>query len=269
MKKFVNFIIATIFLSMSANAQSINADDLRDALVSAINLRNRTVKKPLRFITFYDLREYENDSIIEELNKNDEGFIFFKGKTRAERRRFINKIMKIKFRGWQIFFIDIECNRISLIISELHYSRFKKRVGIGCGTLFVCRKSDYSGKWYAADEIFNVNRRFSAGKTDYSVITKQIFEKLQNGILETDNDYTLLFNYLTKQDDSEYYPKIKELFKCLIDKNPEINERIQTYFYLYEEAENEYSAPAIINNYYRILDRPNCPPAETAPHKAQ
>lgn len=77
MKKFVNFIIATIFLSMSANAQSINADDLRDALVSAINLRNRTVKKPLRFITFYDLREYENDSIIEELNKNDEGFIFW------------------------------------------------------------------------------------------------------------------------------------------------------------------------------------------------
>ena len=269
MKKFVNFIIATIFLSISANAQSINADDLRDALVSAINLRNRTEEKPLRFIIFYDLCEYENDSIIKELNKNDEGFIFYKGETRAEKRRFAYKIKKIKFTSWRILFFDIECNRISLVINKLHYNLFKKYSLLGHGVLFVCRKSDYSGKWYAADERFIVDRFRNAGKTDYSVITKQIFEKLQNGILETDTDYKLLFNYLTKQDDSEYYPKIKELLKCLIGKNPEINERVQTYFYLYEKMGTEYSASTIVNNYYRILDRPNCPPAETMPHKAQ
>ena len=241
----------------SVSAQSINTDDLRNALVSAIKLSNSTREEPLRFIKFYNLHEYKNDSIIEELNKNDEGFIFYKEKTRSDRwKLFANKIKKNKFYAWRIYFLDVKSNRITIVINELSYKRFGKSE-IHCGARFVCRKSGYSGNWHAANEIFVSKMIKLYCTTDYSVLTKQLYDKLHSRQLESENDYILLLNYLRKQDDSEYYPKIKELLKYMIGENPEINECVQTYLYMIQETgygDTGYVFYGIEQNYNKILN---------------
>ena len=93
-------------------------------------------------------------------------------------------------------------------------------------------------------------------ETDYPLLTQQLYNNLQKSQLHTEVDFMLLLSYLRKQDDSEYYPKIKELLKCMISENPEINERVQTYLYLIHETgydETGYGFDKIKQIYNNII----------------
>ena len=90
----------------------------------------------------------------------------------------------------------------------------------------------------------------------YPLITKQLYENLQHKQLETENDYMLLFNYLRKQDDSEYYVKIKELLCSIIENNPEITERVDNYFFLFSELRTiDENTSVIEENYKKITEK--------------
>ena len=91
---------------------------------------------------------------------------------------------------------------------------------------------------------------------DYSLITRQLYDNLQHKQLETENDYILLFNYLRKQDDSVYYVKIKELLCGIIEKNPEITERVDNYFFLFSELRTiDENTSVIEENYKKITEK--------------
>ena len=91
---------------------------------------------------------------------------------------------------------------------------------------------------------------------DYEVLSKQLYDNLQHKQLETENDYILLFNYLRKQDYSEYYVKIKELLCSIIEKNPEITERVDNYFFLFSELRTiDENTSVIEENYKKITEK--------------
>ena len=69
------------------------------------------------------------------------------------------------------------------------------------------------------------------------------------------NDYILLFNYLRKKDNSEYYVKIKELLCSIIEENPEIAELIDNYFFLFSKFRIiDENTSVIEDNYKKITE---------------
>lgn len=90
-------------------------------------------------------------------------------------------------------------------------------------------------------------------ETDYSLLTRQLYDNLLHRQLETEADYMLLFNYLRKQDDSEYYVKIKELLCSIINDNPEVAERVDNYFFLFSKFRFRDEATYIIEENYKKI----------------
>lgn len=259
MRHFLAFIVAIMLFTTSSSAQKMSAEDTKEAIISAIECCNSMSVYDMMPISYNTVMVYENffkdkvvaDSVINELNRNQSDIVFYNSlKALKKKNRRIDG-------SWSIFcYSEVDTNIIKIDLSCCFY-KGKKTYFHSSASYIICKKSDYSGKWHVARESFIAKRRNSARGADYSALTKQLYKNLQNGVLEIEPDYILLFNYLIKQDDSEYYPKIKELLKCLIDKNPEIDERVQTYFYLYKKVGTEYYASTIEKNYNKILDRTN------------
>ena len=142
-----------------------------------------------------------------------------------------------------------------ILINPLQYNRHKKYCWeISDGSYVLCCKSKYSNRWFVIHEFF-IHAMYK-NNIDYEVLTKQLYDNLQHKQLETENDYILLFNYLRKQDDSEYYAKIKELLCSIIEKNPEITERVDNYFFLFSKFRIiDDSTSVIEENYKKITEK--------------
>lgn len=154
----------------------------------------------------------------------------------------------------RVWFSEVDSNRIMILINPLQYNRNKKYCWeISDGSYVLCCKSKYSNRWFVIHEFFI--RAMYNNNIDYEVLTKQLYDNLLHKQLETENDYILLFNYLRKKDNSEYYVKIKELLCSIIEENPEIAELIDNYFFLFSKIRIiDESTSVIEENYKKITE---------------
>lgn len=259
MSKYLFLIIVMVLFLPSVSAQEISVGDTKDAIISAIEFSNDvSVKFNLRHTypskntvkvyssLFND--EVASDSFIDELNRNQSGIVFYKS-----HKAFYKKNKKIDSSWLIVKYHKVDSNIVVIYMSDCWYN--KKMLNVNPDVVcIVCRKSSTTCKWHIAHEFFIPMMFHNFSETDYYLLTKQLYNNLQNGQLETETDYMLLFNYFREQDESEYYPKIKELLKCMISENPEINERVQTYLYMIQESGYGYVFDEIEQNYNKILN---------------
>ena len=169
-------------------------------------------------------------------------------------RKCVKEIKKKKFESLRVWFSEVDSNRIMILINPLQYNRHKKYCWeISDGSYVLCCKSKCSNRWFVVHEFFV--RAMYNNNIDYEVLTKQLYDNLLHKQLETENDYILLFNYLRKKDNSEYYVKIKELLCSIIEENPEIAELIDNYFFLFSKFRIiDESTSVIEENYKKITE---------------
>ncbi len=267
MYRLVYYAIVLIFFSLSANSQTMRKEDVADAIIAAVEYNNdfdnhfkTNIPNIPRYIVFVKKDENWNntelDSLIKDLNSKQYKITFFP-ETKKDFRKCIKIIKKKKFDSWRINLLEVDSNRIFITIRPLFYNRYKKyRWEISEGWSILCCKSKYSNKWFVIHEFF-INAMYRNNNAiDSEELTKQLYDNLLHKQLETENDYMLLFNYLRKQDDSEYYVKIKELLCSIIEKNPEITERVDNYFFLFSKFRFiDDSTSVIEENYKKITEQ--------------
>lgn len=257
MKRFVAIIVTTVLFLPYSSAQEMSTEDTKEAIISAIEFCNATSTHDENF-SYNTVMIYKSflkdkvvaDSIIYEFNRNQSGIVFYNS-TKAIKKK--NKGIK---GNWFIFYYGkIDTNRIEIVLSDCFY-KGKKTLINPDGETIICRKSAITGKWHIVHQFFIYQMGHEFRSVGYPLITKQLYENLQHKQLETENDYMLLFNYLRKQDDSEYYVKIKELLCSIIEKNPEITERVDNYFFLFSKFRIiDDSTSVIEENYKKITEK--------------
>ena len=265
MYKLIYSAIVLIFFSLSANSQTMRKEDLADAIIAAVEYHNdldshftTNIPQIPQYTVFLKedkvLDNTELDSLIKDLNSKQHKITFFSD-TKEGLKKGVKKIKKKKFDSWRIGFLKDDNNRISITIAPLFYYRYRKyQWTISDASQILCCKSKYSNKWFVIHEFF-IHAMYK-NNIDYEVLTKQLYDNLLHKQLETENDYMLLFNYLRKQDYSEYYVKIKELLCSIIEKNPEITERVDNYFFLFSKFRIiDDSTSVIEENYKKITEK--------------
>ncbi len=262
MYRLACFTIVLISFSLSASPQTMRKEDIADAIIAAVEYHNDfdnhfTTKfhQIPRYTAFVRKDEIWNnielDSLIKDLNSTQYKITFFPD-TKKGRRKGVKKINKKKFVSQEISFLEVDSNRIFIIIRPLFYNRYRKyQWGISDPYEILCYKSKYSNNWFVIHEFF-INAMYN-NNTDYEVLTKQLYDNLLHSQLETENDYMLLFNYLRKKDDSEYYVKIKELLCSIIEKNPEVAERVENYFFLFSKFRFIDESTSVIEENYKKI----------------
>ena len=265
MYKVIYSAIVLIFFSLSANSQTMRKEDIADAIITAVEYNNEfdnhfttNIPRIPLYTVFVNKDKIWNDTeldrLIKELN-NIQNEVTFYSDTKEGYRKCVKEIKKKKFESLRVWFSEVDSNRIMILINPLQYNRHKKYCWeISDGSYVLCCKSKYSNKWFVIHEFF-IHAMYK-NNIDYEVLTKQLYDNLQHKQLETENDYILLFNYLRKQDDSEYYAKIKELLCSIIEKNPEITERVDNYFFLFSELRTiDENTSVIEENYKKITEK--------------
>ena len=265
MYRFAYSTIVLIFFSLSAHSQTMNNKDIADAIITAVEYNNEfdnhfttNIPRIPLYTVFVNKDKIWNDTeldrLIKELN-NIQNEVTFYSDTKEGYRKCEKEIKKKKFESLRVWFSEVDSNRIMILINPLQYNRHKKYCWeISDGSYVLCCKSKYSNRWFVIHEFF-IHAMYK-NNIDYEVLTKQLYDNLQHKQLETENDYILLFNYLRKQDDSEYYVKIKELLCSIIEKNPEITERVDNYFFLFSELRTiDENTSVIEENYKKITEK--------------
>lgn len=260
MSKFFFLIINVVFFIASINAQEIS-NDTKEAIISAIEFSNNiSVRFDLQHIyqSRNTVKVYSNmfnnkvasDNIINKLNRNQSGIVFYNSY-----KTFHKKNKKIDCSWLIVDYHKTDNNLIVIYLSDCYYK--DKMLNVNPDVVcIVCKKSSTTARWHISHEFFIHTMSNKFLETDYPLLTQQLYNNLQKSQLHTEVDYMLLLSYLRKQDDSEYYPKIKELLKCMISENPEINERVQTYLYLIHETgydETGYGFDKIKQIYNNII----------------
>ena len=264
MYRLVYSAIVLIFFSLSAHAQTMNNKDIADAIITAVEYNNEfdnhfttNIPRIPLYTVFVNKDKIWNDTeldrLIKELN-NIQNEVTFYSDTKEGYRKCVKEIKKKKFESLRVWFSEVDSNRIMILINPLQYNRHKKYCWeISDGSYVLCCKSKYSNRWFVIHEFF-VCAMYN-NNIDYEVLTKQLYDNLLHKQLETENDYILLFNYLRKKDNSEYYVKIKELLCSIIEENPEIAELIDNYFFLFSEFRIiDESTSLIEENYKKITE---------------
>ena len=264
MYRLVYSAIVLIFFSLSAHAQTMNNKDIADAIITAVEYNNEfdnhfttNIPRIPLYTVFVNKDKIWNDTeldrLIKELN-NIQNEVTFYSDTKEGYRKCVKEIKKKKFESLRVWFSEVDSNRIMILINPLQYNRHKKYCWeISDGSYVLCCKSKYSNRLFVIHEFFI--RAMYNNNIDYEVLTKQLYDNLLHKQLETENDYILLFNYLRKKDNSEYYVKIKELLCTIIEENPEIAELIDNYFFLFSEFRIiDESTSLIEENYKKITE---------------
>ena len=264
MYRLVYSAIVLIFFSLSASSQIMRMENIADAIIAAVEYQNNfdshfttNIPQIPRYTVFVKKDEIWDDTKLDSLTKdlnNRQYKITFFSDTKKDYRKCIKKIKKKKFESLRVWFSEVDSNRIMILINPLQYNRHKKYCWeISDGSYVLCCKSKYSNSWFVIHEFFI--RAMYNNNIDYEVLTKQLYDNLLHKQLETENDYILLFNYLRKKDNSEYYVKIKELLCSIIEENPEIAELIDNYFFLFSKFRIiDESTSVIEENYKKITE---------------
>lgn len=264
MYRLVYSTIVLIFFSLSANSQTMRKEDTTDAIIAAVEYHNdfdshfkTNLPHTPRYTVFVRKDEIWNntklDSLIKDLNSKQYKITFFP-ETKKDFRKSIKKIKKKKFDSWRINLLEVDSNRIFITIRPLFYNRYKKYSWmISDGPSILCCKSKYSNKWFVIHESFIIEMYRKNDYIDYEILTKQLYDNLLHKQLETENDYILLFNYLRKQDDSEYYINIKQLLCSIIDENTEVAERIENYFFMFSKFRFRDENTSVIEENYKKI----------------
>lgn len=264
MYRLVYSAIVLIFFSLSAHAQTMNNKDIADAIITAVEYNNEfdnhfttNIPRIPLYTVFVNKDKIWNDTeldrLIKELN-NIQNEVTFYSDTKEGYGKCVKEIKKKKFESLRVWFSEVDSNRIMILINPLQYNRHKKYCWeISDGSYVLCCKSKYSNRWFVIHEFFV--RAMYNNNIDYEVLTKQLYDNLLHKQLETENDYILLFNYLRKKDNSEYYVKIKELLCSIIEENPEVAELIDNYFFLFSKFRIiDESTSVIEENYKKITE---------------
>lgn len=264
MYRLVYFAIILIFFSLSANSQTMRKEDVADAIISAVEYQNdfdshfTTIFSYMPQYTVFVKKDkiwsnIELDSLIKDLNSKQYKITFF-SETKEGLRKGAKKIKKRKFESWSINLLEVDNNRIFITIRPLYYNRYRKyKWMISEGPSILCCKSKYSNQWFVIHDFFINAMDRKNNDIGYEELTKQLYDNLLHKQLETENDYMLLFNYLRKQDDSEYYPKIKELLCSIIKKNPGVAERVNNYFFVFSEFRFIDESTSVIEENYKKI----------------
>lgn len=256
MKRLVAFIVTIVLFLPYSYAQKMSIEDTKEAIISAIEFCNGISTHNGNF-SYNTVMVYKSflkdkvvaDSIIYELNKNQSDIVFYNSRKTIKKK---NKEIK---RSWFIFYYgEIDTNRIEIVLSDCIYNGKKTLINPD-GETIVCSKSAITGKWHIVHHffIYRMGREFR--NTDYSLLTRQLYDNLLHKKLKTENDYMLLFNYLRKRDVSEYYIKIKELLCSIIDENPEVAERIDNYFFLFAKFRMIDESTSVIEGNYKNITK--------------
>lgn len=264
MNRVLCIAIFIIALPLSALPQTMGRGDLSNAIVSAIEFHNAlTVERDLRYnlngklrynsvcISAHNfLNKKEQNCLLKELNSNKLGLIFYKNIEEYARRT-----NKKEFSSWDISFSEIDSNRLRISIGEVHYNQNNEyyKAAISDKVHIICEKSGYSNNWIFAHPFFIYDMCSEYRKTDYSKLTRQLYKILLDGGVKTEAHYISLFNYLRKEDKSEYHSLIKEQLNSIIENNPNVKEKIELYFKLFADARIVDEDTRIIEENFRKI----------------
>lgn len=266
MYRFAYSTIVLIFFSLSAHSQTMNNKDIADAIITAVEYNNEfdnhfttNIPRIPLYTVFVNKDKIwddtELDRLIKELN-NIQNEVTFYSDTKEGYRKCEKEIKKKKFESLRVWFSEVDSNRIMILINPLQYNRHKKYCWeISDGSYVLCCKSKYSNRWFVIHEFFIREMYRKYININYEVLTKQLYYNLLCRQPGTEHDYMLLFNYLRMQDDSEYYVKIKELLRSIIEKNPEVAERVNNYFFLFSKFRIIDENTSVIEENYKKITK--------------
>ena len=257
MKRLVAIIATIVLFSPYSSAQQMSTEDTKEAIISAIEFCNATSTHKGRFsyniVMIYESFFYTKmvaDSIIYKFNSNQSDIVFYNSRKTIKKK---NKGIK---RSWFIsYYGEIDTNRIKIVLSDCFY-KWRKTLINPDGETIICSKSAITGKWHIVHQFFIYRMEREFRNTDYPLLARQLYDNLCKEHLESESDFMVLFNYLRKQDDSEYYIRIKERLCSIIEKNPEITEQVDNYFFLFSKFRAiDESTSAIEANYKKITEQ--------------
>lgn len=254
MKRLFAFIVTIVLFLPYSSAQKMSTKDTKEAIISAIEYCNG-ISTHYGCFSYNIVMIYENffndkvatDIFVNELNRNKSDIFFYNSRKTLKKK---NKGIK---RNWFIFYYaEVDTNRIEIILSDCFY-KGKETLINPDGESIICKKSAINSKWHIVHQFYIYRMGNEFRETDYSSLTRKLYENLCKGHLESEDDFILLFNYLRKQDESEYYVKIKELLCSIINDNPEVAERVENYFFLFSKFRFIDESTSVIEENYKKI----------------